>query len=137
MHKSSGEDLDVCIVFLDISKVFDKVWHDDIIFKLKPNGVSDKLLNLISNYLTFLRNRKQKVVLNGQATSWADVNTRVFQGFILVPLLFLIYINDPADNLLWNSKPLVCDTSLFFVAHNVNTSADELNNDLAKISKYA
>ena len=53
MHKSFGEDLDVCNVFLDISKAFDKVWHDDIIFKLKPNGVSDKLLNLISNYLTF------------------------------------------------------------------------------------
>ena len=32
-------------VFLDISKAFDKVWHDSIIFKLKSNGISGNLLN--------------------------------------------------------------------------------------------
>ena len=47
-------------VFLDISKAFDEVWHKGLIYKLKQNGISGKLLNLI---VDFLSNRKQRVVL--------------------------------------------------------------------------
>ena len=61
INQSFDEDFDVGIVFFDISKAFDKVWHNGIIFKLKQNSISAKLLNLLSS---FLRNRKQKVVLN-------------------------------------------------------------------------
>ena len=62
---------------------------DGIIFKLKQNGISGNLLNLLSNLLC---KRKQRVVLNGQTFSWADVNAVVPQGSILGPLLFNIYI---------------------------------------------
>ena len=132
------EGFDVRSVFLDISKAFDgmmplTVWHDGIIFKLKQNGISGNLLSLLSS---FLRNRKQRVVLNGQ-TSWADVNAGVPQGSILGPLLFLIYINDLADGLSSNPKLFADDTSLFSVAHNANTTPKELNNDLVKINRWA
>ena len=60
IYQSFDEGFDVRSVFLDISKAFDKVWHDSLIFKPKQNGISGNLLNLLSN---FLRNRKQKVVL--------------------------------------------------------------------------
>ena len=53
-------------VFLDISKAFDKVWHDGLIYKLKQNGIKDKLLCLL---IDFLKNRQQRVVLNGQSSS--------------------------------------------------------------------
>ena len=43
---------DVRGTFLDISKVFGKVWHDGLICKLSPYGPENKLLNLIQNYLT-------------------------------------------------------------------------------------
>ena len=49
--------------FLDILKVFDKVWNDGLIFKLKSYGVAVELLLLLKNYLF---NREQRVVLNGQ-----------------------------------------------------------------------
>ena len=62
IYKSFDDGLDVRGVFLDMSKVFDKVWHEGIIFKLKQNGISSKLLNLLCD---FLRDRKQRVVLNG------------------------------------------------------------------------
>ena len=50
------------------------------------------------------------------------------------PLLFLIYINDPAGDVL-NPKQFETDTSLFSVVYNVNTSADEVNNDLVRSNK--
>ena len=55
--------LEVRSVFLDISKAFDKVWHEGLIYKIKSMGVSGQLLNLLENYLT---NRHQRVLLNGQ-----------------------------------------------------------------------
>ena len=82
--------LEVRSVFLDISKAFDKVWHDGIIYKLTQNGISRNLLNLLED---FLKERKQRVVLNGQVSTWKNVNAGVPQGFILGPLLFLICLS--------------------------------------------
>ena len=77
------------------------------------------------------------MVLNGQTSSWVDVNAGVPQGSILGPLLFLIYINDLAVGLSSNAKLFADDTSLFSVVHNTNTTAKELNNDLVKINRWA
>ena len=73
-------------VFLDISKAFDRVWHKGLLFKLRSNGIDSPLFNLIENYL---HNRKQRVVLNGQTSKWANINAGVPQGSVLGPLLFL------------------------------------------------
>ena len=85
----------------------------------------------------FLSNRKQRVVLNGQNPFWTNVHVGVPQGSILGPLLFLIYINDLADNLSSNVKLFADDTSLLSVVHDVNASARELYDDLKKINKWA
>ena len=77
-------------VFLDISKAFDKVWHEGLLLKYL-NGISGNLLKLLHD---FLYCRRQLVVLNGQDSSWENVNAGVPQGSILGLLLFLIYIND-------------------------------------------
>ena len=84
----------------------------------------------------FLDNRTQRVFLNGQYSSWAKVEAGVPQGSILGPLLFLIYINDLADNLASNPNLFADDTSLFSVVKNVNASNIDLNNDLKKIGEW-
>ena len=82
---------DVRGVFLDMSNAFDKVWHDGLLFKLKQNGISGQILNLLTSYLD---KRKQRVLLNGCESHWAIVESGIPKGFVLGPLLFLIYIND-------------------------------------------
>ena len=120
--------------FLDISKAFDKVWHDGIIVKLEQNGISGKLHKLLHDILV---NRKQRVVLNGQVSSWANVKVGVPQGSILGPLLFLIYISDLPKGLSSKTKLFADDTSLFSVIHDSSTTRNDLNDDLVKIDNCA
>ena len=128
IFKSFDACLDVRTVFLDISKVFDKVWHQGLLYKLKQNGISG---NLIETLTDFLKDRKQRVVLNERNSSWANIKAGVPQGSILGPLLFLIYINDLPDNLSTNVIP--DDTSLFSVVHDIATSSCNLNYNLNRV----
>ena len=134
IYKSFDDGYEVRGVFLDISKALDKVWHDDLIFKLQENGISGNLLNVLKHFLT---NRKQRVVLNGQSSSWTNVKAGVPQGSILGPLFFLIYINDLADGLSSNTKLFADDTSLFSVIHDSVITTLELNSDLSRIKQWA
>ena len=134
IYKSFDACLDVRAVLLDISKAFDKVWHQGLHYKLKQNGISGNLLETLT--LT-LKDRKQRVVLNGQNSSWANVEAGVPQGSILGPLLFLIYINDLPDNLSTNVKLFADDTSLFSVVHDITTSSCDLNYDLNRVREWA
>lgn len=125
---------DVRGVFLDIYKAFDKVWHEGLLFKLKSYGVQGQLLKLLQNYLT---NRQQRVVLNGQSSSWKNVLPGVPQGSILGPLLFLIYINDLPNNIQSTCKIFTDGTSLFSKVLYKDRSQDELTNDLQTINQWA
>ena len=125
--------LDVRRIFLDISKVFNKVWYDDIIFKITKNGIFSILLNVLQD---FLKERKQLVVLNKQVNTWRNINAGVPQGSILGPLLFLIYINDLKKGLTTNVKLFADDTSLFSVVHDTQTYANYLNKDWQIINNW-
>ena len=108
----STKSLEVRAVLLDISKAFDKVWHDGLIFKLEENGISGNLLRLLLNYLD---DRKQRVVINGSYSDCSNIESGVPQGSVLGPLLFLVYINYLERNIKSNIKFFADDTMLFSI----------------------
>ena len=87
IYQSFDNGFEVRDIFLDVSKAFDKVWHTDLIFKLKQNGVTGDLLNIL---IAFLKERKQRVALNGQYSKWSNISAVVTLGSVLGPMLFLI-----------------------------------------------
>ena len=52
LYKSFDEGLEVRGVFIDISKAFDKVWHEGLLLKLNQNGISRNLLKLLHDFLS-------------------------------------------------------------------------------------
>ena len=121
-------------VFLDISKAFDKVWHEGLVFKLKSNGISGNLLKFLRNYL---QNRHQRVVLNGKESEWRSLNAGVPQGSVLGPLLFLVYINDLTDNIVSDMRLFADDSSLFTCVKGIDQTQEKLVKDLDTVTAWA
>lgn len=123
-----------CMVFCDISKAFDRVWHKGLIFKLKENGIDGQMLNWISDYLS---NRKQRVVLQTASSTLQSISAGVPQGSVLGPLFFLVYVNDITDALLSLTRLYADDSSLYCSASNMQDIEGLLNHDLHQISIWA
>ena len=71
-----------CMVFCDVWKAFDRVWHKGLLFKLQQNGITEKLLNWISSYLSA---RKQRVFVGSSMSSPRVMKAGVPQGTVLAP----------------------------------------------------
>jgi len=80
------------IVFLDISKAYDSVWHNGLIWKLiKTYNIQGCILDLL---VSFIRTRYTRVVLNGKYSSWKLQKVGLPQGSSLSPILYILYAND-------------------------------------------
>ena len=78
-------------MFIDLKKAFDTVPHDGLLNKLFRYGIQDQPLSWFESYLT---NRTQSVSIENHLSSAANISSGVPQGSALVPLLFILYIND-------------------------------------------
>ena len=128
----SGKE--VRVVFCDISKAFDRVWHASLIQKLKAAGIEGSLLNWFIDYRS---NRKQRVTFSGVKSYWNSLKAGVPHGSILGPLLFLLYINAIVKDIGSNIRLFADDTSLYIVAEDPTVAAELLNADMEKVARWA
>ena len=132
--QAMDEGKEVRAVFCDISKAFDRVWHRGLITKLSSFGICDSLLNWIISYLS---NRKQRVVYANSTSSLRNIQAGVPQGSILGPLFFIAYINDIVYAVNSNIRLFADDTSLYIIVEDPITASTTLNNDLASIHSWS
>ncbi|KAK3087639.1 hypothetical protein FSP39_008683 [Pinctada imbricata] len=123
-----------CLVFCDISKAFDKVWHRGLIKKLSSFGFSGHLLDFLQDYLS---DREQAVILKNHRSSFLKLGAGVPQGTVLGPFLFLIFINDIAENLISLARLFADDTSLLHSSKQINDIERTINSDLEKVLDWS
>ena len=76
---------------MDLSKSFDCIPHDLLTAKLHAYGFSFQTLTFLNSYL---RDRKQCVIINNICSNFLKILSGIPQGSILGPLLFDIFLND-------------------------------------------
>ena len=134
IYRGIDSHKEVLMILLDISKAFDRVWHSGLLFKLKQYGIQEPLLSWFRSYLY---NRSQKVVVNGQQSDSKFLHSGVPQGSILGPLFFLIYINDMSNDLKSSCHQFADDTSLIKYVDDPVISIKDINDDLKTLANWA
>ena len=134
IYKAIEQGQEICLVFLDISKAFDRVWHAGLVHKLRACGIGGSLLEWLTDYLL---HRKIRVVIKGQEAPWAETNAGVPQGSILGPLLFLVFINDVVTGIDSDINLFADDTSIMKIIEQYAATYNTINNDLGKLSTWA
>ena len=101
----------VGVIFFDLKKAFDRVWHRGLLAKLESAGVKGRALQWLTD---FLHHRHQQVRVGNSLSAVTSLHAGVPQGAVLSPLLFLLYVNDatsaPTDA---NVNLFADDTSIF------------------------
>ena len=109
-------------VFCDISKAL--IESGTEAYFTRRIGISGSLLSWFTSYL---KGRRQRIVLPGESSNWSSVNASVPQVSILGPLLFLIYINDIVENINSSIRLFADDTSLYIIVDDPTDAAITLN----------
>ena len=130
-HINQGNHVDVAI--LDFSKAFDVVPHDKLLHKLEAYGIRGSLHKWIASFLT---KRHMRVVVDGETSSAATVDSGVPQGTVLGPLLFLCHINDLPD-CVSSMVRLFADDCLLYRPIYSQEDREALQNDLLKLEQWA
>ena len=120
------------IIVMDFSKAFDKVDHQRLLLKLHRFGINNDVITWIGS---FLPNRTQRVVLEGEESDICPVMSGVPQGSVLGPCLFLLYINDMPDMIESNIRLFADDTIMYLTVSN-QADCQVLQSDLSKLETW-
>ena len=123
----------VDLIILDFSKAFDMVPHQKLLHKLRNYGINGKLNTWIEQ---FLSNREQRVLVDGEFSSYDKVLSGVPQGTVLGPLLFLCFINDLPQHVTSQLRLFADDCLLY---RRIKSATDQyiLQKDLEALENWA
>ena len=131
--KSFDQNIQTDIVMLDFSKAFVTVSHQKFLYKLKQYGIKGPLHKWLANFLT---QRQMRVVIDGQLSSEASVDSGVPQDTVLSPLLFLCNIND-LPIAVWSQVCLFADDCLLYREIHSHQDHIILQQDLQQLEIWA
>ena len=123
----------VDVIYLDFQKAFDKVPRQRLILKLKSHGIRNSIINWIEQRPN---DRRQRVVVDGEVSSWKTVLSGVPQGSILGPILLLVYINDLEVGVTRKIFKFADDTKLFRKVKEIGDK-QKLQVDIDKLVKWS
>ena len=124
----------VDMLYLDMSKAFDRINHKRLIRKLSNSGIGGNLLNWFESYLT---DRRQRVTVLGVTSSTLPVTSGVPQGSILGPALFLLYVNDLPEADLSSRVAMFADDTKLFSAITSQEDVASLQADLVNLEHWS
>ena len=123
-----------CGVFIDLQKAFDTVNIDILLRKLELYGIRGNCNKWFRSYLT---GRRQYVTVNGKSSGFKHILHGVPQGSVLGPLLFIMYINDLPNALIFSESTLFADdTCLLYSNSSLKSIERHLNIDLKRLFKW-
>ena len=111
LHKHRDKRTQIDLAILDFSKAFDTVPHQRMLGKLSLYGIKGPILNWIA---AFLKDRHQRVVVEGMTSGPEPVHSGVPQGSVLGSLLFILHIND-LPNVVTSQVRLLADDCLLYL----------------------
>lgn len=126
-----GKQTDV--ILMDIAKAFDKVPHNRLRHKLQWYGIAGNAYRWISS---FLSERYQRVTIDNVSSDYVAVISGVPQGTVLGPILFIIYMNDVADNVKHSTIRLFADDIILYKEITSETDVQKLQEDLKSLELW-
>ena len=120
-------------VFLDLSKAFDTIDHSILLSKLDHYGFRGVVNKWFSSYL---KNRQQFTIANGQKSDYGQINKGVPQGSVLGPILFTLYVNDMAMALNFKPRLFADDTNIFSFDADINNLTTSIDEELKKLYEW-
>ena len=124
----------ICLIFCDVSKAFDRVWLRGLLLKLERYGIEGNLLQWSGRYILA---REQQVIIKDAISGKGNLKAGVPHVSIIGPLLFLIFINDIADETIGLCKLFADDTSMGEKSYEMNSLCKMVNTDLKNISEWS
>ena len=121
-------------IYLDYAKAFDKVDHNILIAKLKLYRLNKKIISWVSS---FLRDRNQVVVVEGEKSRASPVISGVPQGTVLGPVLFLVYMNDMENIVHSSTVRFFADDTRISRRVDCSEHHDQLQDDLSSIMEWS
>ena len=120
-------------IVMDFSKAFDKVPHDQLLFKLDRAGIDPQTSAWVKS---FLSGRTQKVVIDGEESDAVPVTSGVPQGSRLEPILFLIFIDDMPKYVSHSQVRLFADDTIVYLSVSAVDDCNKLQEDLKRLEDW-
>uniref|UniRef100_A0A8C5MLW7 Reverse transcriptase domain-containing protein n=1 Tax=Leptobrachium leishanense TaxID=445787 RepID=A0A8C5MLW7_9ANUR len=133
VSRSIDQGVAVDVIYLDFAKAFDTVPHKRLLLKLRKNDLDENTCSWIENWL---KDRVQRVVINGTFSRWTPVVSGVPQGSVIGPILFNLFINDLEIGIESHVSVFADDTKLGKVIQ-CEQDVTSLQRDLDRLGDWA